>query len=104
MGSAADDEVELRSGEEHSVRLEGLGTAGYRWRPEVEGDAEAVEVRSAGTEAAEGSGVVGAGATEVFTVRANRPGEVTVRFLQRRPWEPDDTPAANEHAVRLRVT
>ena len=27
-----------------------------------------------------------------------------VRFTQRRPFEPDDVPAANEHVVEVRVT
>jgi predicted secreted protein len=102
MGSASD--LELRVGEERSLRFAGLGTAGYRWVPEVEGDAEVVDVRSTGLESAGSDAAAGASADETFALRANRVGEVTVRFLQRRPWEPADTPPANEQTIRLRVT
>jgi predicted secreted protein len=104
MGSEADDAIELRVGEEHSVTLAGLGTAGYRWTPQLEGDPGIAEVIPAGTEAPEGGGAVGASAGEVFTVRANRPGTARIRFLQRRPWEQDDVPPANERTIRLRVS
>ena len=40
---AARDVVTLRVGEEHPVRLAGLGTAGYRWVAFVEGDEGVVE-------------------------------------------------------------
>jgi predicted secreted protein len=104
MGSEADDAIELRVGEECSVRLAGLGTAGYRWAPRLEGDPGVADVSPAGTEAPEEGGAVGASASEVFTIRANRPGTARIRFVQRRPWEGDDVPPANERTIRLRVS
>lgn len=105
MGSASDDDVvELRVGEEHSLQLVGLGTAGYRWVAEIDGDAEVVEVRSTDRETVEGSGAVGASADETFAIRANQAGDATVRFVQRRPWESGDVPAASERSIRFRVT
>lgn len=105
MGSdAADDAIELRVGEEHTVRLAGLGTAGYRWTPQLEGDPGVADVRAVGAEAPEGGGAVGASASEVFAIRADRPGQARIRFAQRRPWEPDDVAAANEHTIQLRVS
>ena len=32
------------------------------------------------------------------------PGVTRVRFVQRRPFEPDDVPAASEHVIEVRVT
>jgi predicted secreted protein len=105
MGSATGgDFVELRAGEEHLLRLPGLGTSGYRWVPKVEGGAEVVEVRSAGVGATESGELAGASADELFAIRANRAGEATVRFEQRRPWEAADAPSVDERTIRLRVT
>lgn len=103
MGSEADDAIELRVGEEHSVTLAGLGTAGYRWGAEVEGDAEVAEVVRSGGKPPE-TDAVGASASETFTLRARRPGSVRIRFAQRRPWERDNAPTANERMIELRVS
>jgi predicted secreted protein len=103
MGSEAADAIELRVGEEHLVTLAGLGTAGYRWGAEVENDPEVVDVvRTDGEPPA--TEAVGTSASEAFTLRAKRPGSVRIRFAQRRPWERDDTPPANERTIRLRVS
>ena len=60
------------------------------------------EVSPASTEGAAGA-AVGASADELFTIHARRPGSMRLRFAQRRPWEPEDRPAANERVVELRV-
>jgi predicted secreted protein len=99
---APDEVVELRVGDRHEMRLPGLGTAGYRWRPEPEGETNVAEVSAAGTEGPVG-GATGASADELFTIHARRPGSMRLRFAQRRPWEPEDRPAANERIVELRV-
>lgn len=100
---APDDLVELRVGERHQVRLPGLGTAGYRWKPEFEDEvAQVADVSAADAEAPK-TEAVGASADELFTIHARRPGSVRLRFVQRRPWEPDHRPAANQHVVELRV-
>ncbi|HEX3174874.1 MAG TPA: protease inhibitor I42 family protein [Solirubrobacterales bacterium] len=104
MGSDADEAIELRVGEEHSVTLPGLGTAGYRWAPEIEGDAEVADVSRAGGKPPEAGGAVGASAEKTFTIRGKRPGSVRIRFAQRRPWDPADAPPANERTIRLQVS
>ena len=95
------DAVELHVGEEHSVVLEGLMTAGYLWQPEVVGDQSVAEVFKAEDEVQCSTVAVGAGPAEVFTIRALKPGTTTVRFAQRRPWDP--APPAGEHTIDLRV-
>ena len=103
MGSDADDAIHLRVGEECSVRLPGLGTAGYRWAVQLQGDPGVADVRPAGAEAGESDDAVGASASEVFTIHANRPGATRIRFVQGRPWE-QDVPPANQRTIQLRVT
>ena len=103
MPEAPRDVVALRVGEDHPVRLAGLGTAGYHWVALVEGDERIVEVSATGL-AQPANRRIGTSADELFTIRALRPGETRVRFLQRRPWEPDDTPAVSERVVDVRVT
>ena len=96
----ADDFIELRVGEEKPVRLSGLGTAGYSWQPEVDGD-DVLEITKQAAQQAPGA-AEGSSADEIFTVRAKRPGKTRVRFAQRRSWERGG-PAANEHVVDLRI-
>jgi predicted secreted protein len=94
--------VNLRAGEEHRVRLPGLGTAGYRWMAVVEGGAGVAEVSDAGV-AELADRRIGTSADELFDIRAIGPGVARVRFAQRRPFEPDDVPA-DEQVVEVRVT
>jgi predicted secreted protein len=96
------DVVELRVGDEHAVRLPGLGTAGYRWTPQPEAGEGVVEVHAAGA-AAPASDAVGSSSDELFTIQAIGPGVTVVRFAQRRPWDPSDEPPAGEHLVELHV-
>jgi Chagasin family peptidase inhibitor I42 len=95
-------EVRLRVCDHHPVRLPGLGTAGYRWTPEVGGDDGVAEVSAEGP-APTGSDVPGSSRDELFTIHARRPGVARVRFVQRRRWESPDVAPANEHVVELRV-
>src|SRR4051794_20205493 len=99
-----DDVVELRVGESHTVRLPGLGSAGYRWTPPADGGEKGVEVRKGEAPAgAAAPAATGASSDEVFTIEATQPGVAQVRFAQRRPWDSEDKPPAKEHVVELRV-
>ena len=95
--------VNLQAGEVHRVRLPGLGTAGYRWMGVVEGGDGVAEVIDAGV-AELANRRIGTSADELFDVRAIGPGVARVRFVQRRPFEPDDVPPAGEQVVEVRVT
>ena len=95
--------MNLRVGEAHRVRLRGLGTAGYRWIPAVEGDAGVAEVSDAGV-ADLADRRIGTSADELFDIRGVAPGAARVRFVQRRPFEPDDVPPADEQVVEVRVS
>ena len=95
--------VDLAVGEDHRVRLPGLGTAGYRWMAAVEGDEGVVDVIAAGV-AQPANRRIGTSADELFDIRAIGPGVARVRFLQRRPFEPDDVPPVDVQVVEVRVT
>jgi predicted secreted protein len=95
--------VNLGVGEAHRVRLPGLATAGYRWSAAVEGDEGVAEVTDAGV-AELANRRIGTSADELFDIRAIGPGVARVRFTQRRPFEPDDVPPADEQVMEVRVT
>ena len=100
---SSDEVVNLHVGDEHPVRLAGLGTAGYRWLALVEGDEGVADVTEAGM-AEPANERIGTSADELFTIEAVGRGVTRVRFTQRRPFEPDDVPPANERVVEVRVT
>jgi predicted secreted protein len=100
---APSDVVTLRVGEDHPVRLAGLGTAGYQWLVLVEGDEGVADVTAAGL-AAPANARIGTSADELFTIRAVGPGATRVRFEQRRPFEPKDVPPIEERVFEIRVT
>lgn len=98
---AKHDSLKLRVGDERSVALVGLMTAGYIWEPEVVGDNSVAEVTKGQGKAPRSGEGVGASPTEMFTIRALKPGTATVRFAQRRPWDP--AAQVDEHIVDVSV-
>ena len=96
------DVVKLRVGDEHPVRLSGRGTSGYRWKGRADDESVAAVPQDAGLES-DPDAAVGASAGEVFPVRALKPGVTCVRFAQRRPWDSDDEPAADEYLLEIHV-
>ena len=98
------DRLDLSVGEERSLMLQGLGTAGYMWQEQISGSADVVGVTwqrgfPPGTEPA----AIGVSAPETATIRALAPGEVTLRFIRIRPWEQDVAPK-QEQKILVRVT
>ena len=98
--SNTDDHLDLvlRPGEDHEVVLPSLGSAGYVWQHEVDGDPGVIEVaRRRGSQPV--GRVAGRATPEVVSIAALAPGTVTIRLRQRRPWESDVEPRST-----LRVT
>jgi predicted secreted protein len=94
----------LGVGEERTIELPGLGTAGYAWHHELGGDTGAVEASwKRGLRVTSKPRPVGQSAPEVLTVHALRPGHVKIRVAQRRPWE-RDTPPLRQHEFDIEVT
>jgi predicted secreted protein len=97
------EKMELRIGDTHTIRLAGLGTVGYEWNYNVEGDEDVIEVsqRSA-QEDYNGNNIdpeesnkkfpPGQSIDEIFIIRGIKSGRATVHLVQRRPWEIDVLP------------
>ena len=85
-------QLHLRPGEEYLVRLPGLGTVGYEWTISVEGDEAAVTIAETAAEPPSSGDVPGKSRDEVYVLTARQPGHAVVRFMQRRPFEPDRPP------------
>jgi hypothetical protein len=98
--------ITLKAGEEQSVTLPGLGSAGYTWIWDVEGTQDCVSLRleSAGGAPASGHGIPQGGSVDsLLVVRGLRPCSVTIRLAQRRPWE-KGRPPLRELSVSVTVT
>ncbi len=86
---APPEALELRAGEEETIRLPGRGTVGYAWTAHVTGDADGVvSVRQVDSSPEPGR-PPGESADDVFVLSALTPGRAQVHFEQRRPWEPE---------------
>jgi predicted secreted protein len=98
------DQLDLTVGEESTIELPGLGTAGFIWQEEVSGSPGAIQVSwSRGFPPGTEPSVIGVSAPEVATIRATAPGEVTLRLVQIQPWEPEATPNS-ELRMTLRIS
>jgi predicted secreted protein len=92
--------ITLRVGDMNTVRLPGLGTAGYAWTHEVIENSALIEV-STGSGASPETGeaaqqIMGASVDELIYIRALRAGRSRIRLIQRRPWETDEPPATDQ--------
>lgn len=85
------------------VELPSLGTAGYRWRHDTEGDTSVVAISwKRGNLPPEGNRA-GVSSSEIAVIKGMRMGHVVVRFSQARPWETDvDAREVRKFAVRVR--
>jgi len=97
--------LDLKKGDEVTLEFEGLGSAGYRWRERVDGDPDVVSISwRVGPVDAKSSRSAGSSASEIAVVRAQQVGEVSIYFLQLRPWERDVEPLrCEEVVVRVRT-
>ena len=97
------EHLDLGVGQEWTVVLPGLDTAGYMWQERVSGPPDVIRVSWVrGFAPGTGPAVVGVSAPEQATVRAVAPGDVMLRLVQVRPWQPDATPIG-ERRVTVRV-
>ena len=100
LSPGADVALQLRAGQSQVYELPGMGSAGYRWIPELD-VTDVVEVtRQPTSPPAEPRRMAGRAAAEQLVVSALQPGSAVIDFAQRRPWETDVSPRAT---VRVRV-
>lgn len=95
--------VALEPGASHLIRLPALGSAGYTWTWELEGDTGAVEVAQGRPPAEELEGrPPGTSADALFLVKAVRRGRVLLHLEHRRPWE-EGQPPLERRTYEIRV-
>ena len=92
--------VELRPGDDVTLRLEENPTTGYQWTLEPT-SGEVVALRASDHVRAPGA-AVGGGGERVFTLRAEKAGSATVRAKLWRAWEGDRS-VTGTFSVTLRV-
>ena len=81
----ADLDLRLAVGESQELSLASLGTAGFVWTYQMEGDDGIVRLtRRRGREEA---GPVGRSTPERLMIQATAPGHAVIRMQQARPWE-----------------
>ena len=95
------EELVLRAGEQSTVTLRGLGTAGYRWSATVD-NPDIVQVARVIATPAAGDIQPGRSLDERFLLTALASGETSVRFAQARSFEPTKPPLATRE-VRVVV-
>jgi len=98
--------VLLKVGEEHFVKLDGLGSAGYLWDFVVEQGSTLLTVESVQTEKT----AIGSGATPTsssipssFVIKALAPGQARVHFTLQRPWLVGKMAPFRDHLLEITI-
>ena len=98
--------ITLRVGDMNTVRLPGLGAAGYSWTHEVIENSALIQV-STGQGALPQPGeaamkIMGASVDELIYIRALRAGRSRIRLTQRGPGK-SDQPPFKEHILEVDI-
>jgi predicted secreted protein len=89
-----DLDLELAVGESRELALASMGTAGFVWTAELEGDDGVVRV-SRRRAKPEGVNPPGRSTAELLRIVAAAPGHAVIRLQQARPWELNKAPRAS---------
>ena len=89
-----DLDLNLAVGESHELALASLGTAGFVWTAELEGDDGVVRV-SRRRATPDRTSPPGRSTPELLEIVANAPGHAVIRLQQARPWEAGKKPRAS---------
>jgi predicted secreted protein len=95
-------EIALRPGETYAVPLEGRGSAGYSWSYTISGDSHAVVARIeglSGPPSHSGDRPAAGSVQEQLVVTAVSPGKANIELVQRRSWEQNKAPLAEQTIV-----
>jgi predicted secreted protein len=102
MSADVPESLRLTVGSSHDIVLPGLGTAGYLWTSEVEGDENVLTLTWRRGFGESEHPAVGVSAPERLTISASAPGQAAVHLAQARSWETGKPPRA-EHTVQVFV-
>ena len=97
--TANGSEVEIPAGQEFSLSLNEIRTAGYRWTLKGSGEPSCVLVGESFQPASGQSGGIG---TRVWRFRTVAPGNCSLALESRRSWESSSEPART-FGMRVRV-
>jgi predicted secreted protein len=89
-----DLDLNLAVGESRELPLASMGTAGFVWTAELEGDTDVVRV-SRRRAAPDRKSPPGRSTLELLDIVANAPGRAVIRLQQARPWEAGKKPRAS---------
>ena len=98
----SDLDLKLAVGESRELSLASLGTAGFVWTHELEGDDGIVRLTRRRGRRRE-AGPVGRSTTERLMILATAPGHAVIRMHQARPWESAVAPRAS-FAINVSVS
>ncbi|GET35464.1 protease inhibitor I42 family protein [Microseira wollei] len=93
--------IDLKVGETYTLRLPGLGAAGYLWTYDIAWDSNLIDISQTTAKSSEFP-AVGSSMDQVFILRGLATGHLTIRFMQRRPWEKNQPPVA-EHTLEVDI-
>jgi predicted secreted protein len=97
-----DLDLSLAVGESRELPLASLGTAGFVWTAELEGDDGVVRV-SRGRAKSDGVSPPGRSTAELLKIVADAPGHAVIRLRQARPWETGKKPRA-AFAINVQIS
>lgn len=93
------DTITVATGDEFTISLESIGTAGYLWK--IESLPEAIQLLGTENEKPSANRKPGDSTRQVFRFRAGETGDHEIQFVLGRPWE--DKPIEMK-AVTVKVT
>lgn len=100
MDTNIPDVIKLKNGESTSITLKGLATAGFEWNYTTD-NKDCIKVsREFVLPKNTNSKIIGASANEIFTIKAQKKGTVTISFVQQRSWEKNVDPV-NQKKVKI---
>jgi predicted secreted protein len=98
----SDLEVLLSVGESRELSLASLGTAGFVWTYEMEGDDGIVRLSRRRGRPGEAE-PIGRSTPERLMIQATAPGHAVIRMHQARPWE-SKVPPRRSFAINVQVS
>jgi predicted secreted protein len=97
-----DLDLSLAVGESRELPLASMGTAGFVWTAELEGDTGVVRV-SRRRASPDQKSPPGRSTQELLNIVADAPGRAVIRLQQARPWELGKKPRAS-FAINVQIS
>lgn len=101
MQADTTEEIKLKSGESTTLKLKGLATAGYEWNYTIDGNKDLIAIsKNFVLPEKLTQKNMGTSADEIFTINANKKGQLNIYFFQKRGWEKNIDPV-NEKKIKI---